>query len=82
MAVLNMKVTLILRIVWFSFPNTYRSLTVCVYFIWVFVCVKKETQAVLVQDCEREAASLPPLCYQCHEVAKTLFCFLQTHPSG
>lgn len=58
--VLNMKVTLILRIVQFSFPNIYSALTVFIYFIFFFfVCVKKETQAVLVQDCEREAASPP-----------------------
>lgn len=36
---LNMKVTLMLRIVRFSFPNIYSALTVCIYFISFFVCM-------------------------------------------
>lgn len=80
---LNMRLTLILRIIRFSFPNTYSALTVCIYFFSFFLCVWKRRHKQSWSRTVRERLHpSSPLCYQCHEVAKTLFYFLQTRPSG
>jgi len=53
-----MRVTLIRRILHFSFANSSSALTFCICFMISFF-VKKETREASVQDYEREAATPP-----------------------